>query len=80
MYQGKDFGNSPLREDIKRFIAFSSNSSFLQSKLSLTTDLNTTHVVLNKSLRDVQQIDHFDGQFNKSEFIRDCYQKATSSS
>ena len=32
------------------------------------------------SPRDVQEIDHFGRQLNKSEFIRDCYQKATSSS
>ena len=33
-----------------------------------------------KSVRDVQQIDHFCRQLNKSEFLRDFCQKATMSS
>ena len=40
---------------------------------------NTTHVLF-KPPRDVQQIDHFGRQLNKSEFIGDCYQKDSFSS
>ena len=53
---------------------------FHQSKWSRSIDLNATHVVLFKSPRDVQQMDQFGRQLSKSEFIRDCYQKTTSSS
>ena len=70
---------SPLLEDKKIHCIFVKHNLLHQSKWSRTIDLNTTHDVLFKSLRDVQQIDHFRRQLNKSRFIRDCYQKATSS-
>lgn len=50
-----------------------------QSKFSRTIDLNTTHIVLFKSPRDVGQIDYLGKQLNNFHFLRDCYQKATAS-
>ena len=52
---------------------------FHQSKWLRFFDLNTTHVVLFKSPRDVQPIDHFGRHLNKPEFLRECYQKTISS-
>ena len=51
---------------------------FHQSKLSRTIDLNTTHIILFKSPRDLQQIDHFGRQLKKVDFLRHTYSKATS--
>ena len=54
-----------------------SNNLFHQSEWSRTIDLTTTHIILFKPPRDVQQIDVFGRQLNNTEFIRDCYKKAT---
>ena len=62
----------------KKFIAFSRNNLFHQSKWSRTIDLNTTHIILFKSPRDLQQIDYLGRQLKKVEFLRDCYTRATS--
>ena len=73
----KTLPRSPLLEDMIRFIAFSSNTiCFITANCRLL--LTSTHVVLFKSPRDIQQIDHSGRQLNKSQFIRDFYQKATS--
>ena len=80
-YQEKEFVKIAVAGRHKKIhCIFVKHNLFHQSKWSRTIDLNTTHVVLFKSPRDFQQIDHFGRQLNKSEFIRDCYQKATSSS
>ena len=39
--------------------------------------LNTTQVILFKSPRDLQQIDHFGRQLKQLDFIREAYQRAT---
>ena len=44
---------------------------------SNTIDLNTTHVILFKSPRDLQQIDHFGRQLKQMDFVREAYQRAT---
>ena len=81
IYQEKEFVKIAVAGRHKKIhCIFVKHNLFHQSKWSRTIDLNTTHVVLFRSPRDVQQIDHFGRQLNKSEFIRDCYQKATSSS
>ena len=59
---------------------FAKHKLFHHSKWSCTTDLNTTNIVLFKSARELQQIDHFDRQLEKSKFTRNSYQRATSSS
>ena len=53
---------------------------FLHSKWSRTIDLNTTHIILFKSPRDLLQIDNLGRQLKKIEFLRDCYNRATSKS
>ena len=79
IYQEKEFVEITVAGIHKKIHCIFVNS-FHQSKWPRTIDLNTTHAVLFKSPRDVQHIDHFDRQLNKSEFIGDCDQKATSSS
>ena len=56
---------------------FVKHNLFHQSKWSRTIDLNTTHVILFKSPRDLQQIDHFGRQLKQMDFIREAYQRAT---
>ena len=57
---------------------FVKHNLYHQSRWSRTIDLNTTHIVLFKSPRDLQQIDNFGRQLKKDEFLRDCYNQATS--
>ena len=49
---------------------------FHQSKWSRTIDLNTTHMVLFNSPRDIHQIDHLGKQLDNITFLRHCYKKA----
>ena len=56
---------------------FVKHNLFHQSKWSRTIDLNTTHVILFKSPRDLQQIDYFGRQLKHLDFIREAYQRAT---
>ena len=79
IYQEKEFVKIAVAGRHKKIhCIFVKHNLFHQSKWSRTIDLNTTHIILFKSPRDVQQINHFGRQLNKSEFIRDSYQKATS--
>ena len=57
---------------------FVKHNLFHQSKWSRTIGLNTTHIILFKSPRDLQQIDHFGRQLKKVDFLRETYRKATS--
>ena len=46
---------------------------FHQSKWSKTIDLNTTHIILFKSLRDIQQIEQIGKQLNCLILLKDAY-------
>ena len=59
---------------------FVKHNLFHESKWSRTIDLNTTHVILFKSLRDLQQFDNFGRQLKQLDFIREAYQRATTKS
>ena len=50
---------------------------FQQSRWPRTIDLNTTHIILFKSLHDVQQVDYLGRQLNLAKFLRHCYQLST---
>ena len=79
IYQEKEFVKLAVSGRHKKVnCIFVKHNLFHQSKWSRTIDLNTTHIILFKSPRDVQQIDVFGRQLNNTEFIRDCYKKATS--
>ena len=49
---------------------------FQQSRWSRTIDLNTSHIILFKSPRDVQQLDFLGRQLNVSKFLRSRYKLA----
>ena len=72
----KRLSNLQLLVDTGNSIAFSSNNLFHQSKWSRTIDLNT-NVILFKSPRDLQQIDHFGRQLKQLDFTREAYQRVT---
>ena len=79
IYQEKEFVKLALAGRHKNVhCIFVKHNLFHQSKLSRTIDLNTTHIILFKSPRDLQQIDHFGRQLKKVDFLRDSYTKATS--
>ena len=50
---------------------------FQQSKWSRTIDLNTTHIVLFKAMRDIQQIEYLGKQFNCLQLLKNAYKLAT---
>ena len=52
------------------------HSLFQQSKWSRTIDDNTTHIVLFKWPRDVQQIGLTGRQLNNTQFLRESYELA----
>ena len=53
---------------------------FHQSKWSRTIDLNSTHIVLFKSLRDIQQIEYLGKQLNCLQLLTEAYKFATTDS
>ena len=50
---------------------------FHQSKWSKKIDLNTNHIILFKSLRDIQQIKYLGKQLNCLQLLKDAYKLAT---
>ena len=61
----------------KRHVIYIKHNLYHQSKYSRTIDLNTTHLVLFKSPRDIQQIKVFGKQLDNFEFLQKAYLKAT---
>ena len=79
VYQEKEFVKLAVAGRRKKVdCIFVKHNLFHQSKWSRTIDLNTTHIILFKSPRDLQQIDHLGRQLKKVEFLRDGYTRATS--
>ena len=58
-------------------VIYVKHNLFQQSRWSRTIDLNTSHIILFKSPRDVQQLDLLGRQLNVSKFLRSCYELAT---
>ena len=58
-------------------VIYVTHNLFQQSRWSRTIDLNTSHIILFKSPRDTQQLDHLGRQLNNTKFLRNCYQFAT---
>ena len=50
---------------------------FQQSQWSRTIELKTSHIILFKSPRDVQQLDLLGRQLNVSKCLRSCYELGT---
>ena len=58
-------------------VIYVKHNLFQQSKRSITIDLNTTHIVLFKLPRDVQQIALIGRQLNNTQLLRESYELAT---
>ena len=58
-------------------VIYVKHNLFQQIKQPRTIDLNTTHLILFKSPRDIQQIDYLGRQLNNAKFLRHAYQLAT---
>ena len=61
----------------KFYVIYVKHNLFQQSKWSRTIDLNTTHIVLIKSLPDIQQIAYIGKQLNCLQLLKDAYKLAT---
>ena len=58
-------------------VIYVKHNLFQQSRWSRTIDLNTTHIFLFKSPRDIQQISYIRKQLNNTKFLKDSYDLAT---
>ena len=58
-------------------VIYIKHNLFQQSRWSRTIDSNTSHIILFKSPRDVQQLDLLGRQLNVSKFLKNCYKLAT---
>ena len=61
----------------KLHVIYVKHNLFHQSKWSRTIDLNTTHIILFKSLRDIQQIEYLGKPLNCLQLLKDAYKLAT---
>ena len=74
IFDEKDFVTAGRHKNVHS--CFLCQAQFI-SKQSRTLDLNTTHLSLFKSPRDIQQIDYLGRQLNHAKFLRHAYQLAT---
>ena len=58
-------------------VIYVKHNLFQQSKQSRTIDLNTTHLILFKSPRNIQQFDYLGRQLKNGKFLRLAYQFVT---
>ena len=58
-------------------VIYVKHNLFQQSRWSRTIDLSTSHIILFKSPRDIQQLEHLGRQLNLTKFLRSCYELAT---
>ena len=61
----------------KLHVIYVKHNLFHQSKWSRTIDLNTTHIILFKSLCDIQQIEYLGKQLNCLQLIKEANKLAT---
>ena len=58
-------------------VIYVKHNLFQQSRWSRTIDLNTSHIILFKSPRDIQQLEHIGRLLDLTTFLRSCYELAT---
>ena len=58
-------------------VIYVKHNLFHQRNWSRTIDLNTTHIILFKSLRDIQQIEYLGKQLYCLQLIKEAYKLAT---
>ena len=61
----------------KLHVIYVKHNLFHQSNFPRTIDLNTRHIKLFKSLRDIQQIEYLGKQLNCLQLIKEAYKLAT---
>ena len=61
-------------------VVYVKHDLFQQSRWSRTIDVNTSHIILFKSPRDLQQLDQLRRQLTAPEFLRKSYDLATKDS
>ena len=58
-------------------VIYIKHNLYQQSKWSRTINLNTSHIILFKSARDIQQVEFLGEQLNLVKILKHCYQLAT---
>ena len=58
---------------LKLHVIYVKHNLFHQSKWSRSIDLNTKHIIIFKSLRDIQQIEYLEKQLNWLQLIKEAY-------
>ena len=77
IYNDKEFVNLATAGRHKNInVIYIKHNRYQQSKWSRTIDLNTSHIILFKSARDIQQVD-LGKQLNLVKFLKHCYHLAT---
>ena len=78
IYNGKDIVKLATTGRHKNInVTYIKHNLYQQSKWSRTIDLNTTHIILFKSARDIEQVGILGKQLNLVKFLKHCYQLAT---
>ena len=78
IFNDKEFSKLETAGRHKNIIViYVKHNLFQQSKWSRTIDLNTTHIILFKLARDVQQIGLIGRQLNNKQFLREIFELAT---
>ena len=78
IYNGKEFVKLATAGRHKNInVIYIKHNLYQQSKWSRIIDLNTTHIILFTSARDIQQVEFLDKQLNLVKFLKHCYQLAT---
>ena len=78
IYNDKEFVKLATAGRHKNFnVIYIKHNLYQQSEWSRTIDLNTTHIILFKSVRDIQQVEFLGKQLNLVKFLKHCYQLAT---
>ena len=78
IYNDKEFGKLATAGRHKKInVIYMKHNLYQQSKWSRTIDLNSSHIILFKSARDIQQVEFLGKQLNLVKFLKHCYQLAT---
>ena len=78
MYNDKEFVRlAPAGRHRGIDVIYVKHNLFQQSRRSRTIDVNISHIILFKSPRDIQQLDHLGRQIDVSKILKTDYELAT---
>ena len=78
LFNDKEFSKLATAGRHKKLsVIFVKHNLFQQGKWSRTIDLNTSHIILFKSPRDIQQISFIGRQLDNTNFLKTSYELAT---